>query len=237
MTEQMLARTETALNGGAKIVGWEESAPFVLEEDKQGLLDRAAALARKYDAYLQISPFVFTHTTKLPYVRNQSILIDNTGRVAWTYDKTYPVPGGEAFIVIAGPGRLPVADTPYGRMSTAICYDLNFPTLLRQAGRGRVDALIAPYDEIRPFDQQPAAISRAIENGFSMIRPTGNGVSLIIDYQGRVLGSRNYFTDKTGIMLSGLPTRGVRTIYSRIGDLFAYLCIAALALLAVLASL
>jgi len=231
--KQMLQRTETALRGGAKIVGWEESAPFVLEEDTQDLLDRAAALARQYDAYLQISPFVFTRAPKWPYVRNQSILIDNAGHTVWTYEKTYPVPGAEAFVVIAGPGRLPVADTPYGRLSTAICYDLNFPALIRQAGRHGVDILIAPYDEIRPFDQRMAAISRVIENGVSIIRPTGNGVSLITDYEGRVLGSQNYFTDNSGIMLTTIPTRGVRTVYSRIGDGFAYLSVVALVLLAI----
>jgi apolipoprotein N-acyltransferase len=34
-------------------------------------------------------------------------------------------------------------------------------------------------------------------------------------------------------ILTNIPTRGVNTIYSRIGDLFAYLCLAALVLLTV----
>jgi apolipoprotein N-acyltransferase len=69
-----------------------------------------------------------------------------------------------------------------------------------------------------------------------MIRATGNGTSLITDYDGRVLASRSYFSQSNnGIMLAGITSRGVATIYSRIGDLFAYACVASLAALAGLA--
>jgi apolipoprotein N-acyltransferase len=50
-----------------------------------------------------------------------------------------------------------------------------------------------------------------------------------------MLGSQNYFTTSDGIMLNSVPMRGVRTIYSRIGDLFAYLCVAGLIFLVALA--
>jgi apolipoprotein N-acyltransferase len=39
-----------------------------------------------------------------------------------------------------------------------------------------------------------------------------------------VLASQDYFTNSSGIMLASLPTHGVTTVYSRIGDAFAYLC-------------
>ena len=45
--DQMLARTETALNGGAKIVLWQEFSALALEEDRQSVLDRASGLARR----------------------------------------------------------------------------------------------------------------------------------------------------------------------------------------------
>jgi predicted amidohydrolase len=72
---------------------------------------------------------VFTRAPTRHYYRNQSILIDNTGRILATYEKTYPVILGEAYVSIAGAGKLPVADTPYGRMATAICNDFHFPAL------------------------------------------------------------------------------------------------------------
>jgi apolipoprotein N-acyltransferase len=230
---QALVRTEKALRAGAKIVTWQEGAGTVLEEDKQTMLDRAAALAKQYDAYIQVSLGVITRIREQHFIRNQSILTDNTGAVRWTYDKTYLVYPIEHYVFIAGPGILQVADTPYGRLSTAICNDLHFTTLIRQAGQKGVDLLITPYRDIHPFESEDAVVAtfRAIENGFSLLRPTGAGLSTIVDYQGRILASQDFFTDNDGIMMTSVPTRGDRTIYSQIGDLFAYLCAAGLAFL------
>ncbi|MFZ0245420.1 MAG: nitrilase-related carbon-nitrogen hydrolase [Candidatus Binatus sp.] len=232
--DQMLERSESALRAGAKIVGWQEASAQVLEEDRQQTLDRASDLARRYDAYMQVEVSVFTRASTHHYYRNQSILIDNTGQILATYEKTYPVIPGEAYVSIPGPGKLPVANTPYGRMGTAICNDFHFPALARQAGRNDVDIMMAPYNDSIPFGQQDAvvAIFRAIENGYSMVKATGNGPSMITDYQGRILGRQNY-GDGGGVMLATVPTHGVVTIYSRIGDLFAYFCVAGSIFLAI----
>ncbi len=83
------------------------------------------------------------------------------------------------------------------------------------------------WKEIAPLHMQIATF-RAIENGFSLVRPTSNGLSVATDYQGRVLTTTNYFTSEDKTMISYIPTKGVTTIYSRIGDVFAWLCIAGL---------
>jgi apolipoprotein N-acyltransferase len=232
--DQMLSRTETVLRGGAKMVSWEEGSGRVLEEDKQQTLDRVAALAKQYNAYLQVSLEVLTRTPLQHFVHNQSILVDNTGTVLWTYDKTYPTFPIESSFTIPGDGKMPVANTQYGRLGTAICNDLHFSTLIRQAGQQGVDILITPYHSGYPFAWEDSVVAtyRAIENGFSLLRPAGTGLSTITDYQGRILASQNFFTSSDGIMMTTVPIRGVTTIYSRIGNLFAYLCVAGLVLLA-----
>jgi apolipoprotein N-acyltransferase len=232
--DQLLARTETALRGGAKIVAWQEGAGTVLEEDKQSTLDRVAALAREYDADLEVSLGVLTRTTVQQFILNQSILVDHTGAVRWTYEKTYLVIPVESYIAVPGDGKLPLVDTAAGRLSTAICNDLHFPTLIRQAGASNADILIAPYNDVIPFGQGDSvtAIFRAIENGVSLLRPAGHGTSMIVDYEGRILASQNYFTNNSGVMMTTIPSHGVTTIYSRIGDVFAYLCVAGLVYLA-----
>jgi len=229
---QMLERSQSALRAGAKLVGWQETAAFVLEEDRQELLDRAATLAKQYGAFMQIALGVFTRSRELPYYLDQSILIDDTGKIAWTYDKSYPVVPTESYVTPYGPGRLPFVDTPYGRIATAICNDFHFQALIRQAGSNNVDIMMAPYNDIHPYEQQDAvvAIMRAVENGYSMVKATGIGPSMITDYQGRVLGRQNY-GDGDGVMLASIPTRGVVTIYGRVGDAFAYLCAIGLVLL------
>ena len=89
--------------------------------------------------------------------------------------------------------------------------------------------MMAPYNDIVPWGMQDAVVAtfRAIENGYSMVKATGNGVSMIADYQGRVMGQQDH-GDGGGVMVATVPTHGVVTIYSRIGDSFAYLCAAGL---------
>ena len=57
------------------------------------------------------------------------------------------------------------------------------------------------------------------------------------DYEGHVRAAADYFTTDQQVMLAELPTHGVRTIYATVGDVFAWLCIAGLALLTGLAIL
>ena len=64
------------------------------------------------------------------------------------------------------------------------------------------------------------------------MKATGNGVSMITDYQGRMLADQTMAT-AAGLWVATVPTRGVVTIYSRIGGAFAYLCAAGLIFLVV----
>jgi len=237
--EQALARTQAALEDGAKLVGWQESGVWVLEEDKARVLQRVESLAVRHGAFVAASMEVVTLASRLPVLRNQSILVDPSGTVRWTYDKSHPAPYDEAFVTIRGTGVLPEVDTPYGHLSAAICYDTYFPSLIRQAGAAGTDIFVAPTNDPPPWAGSMAALAsfRAIENGFSMLRPTGHGVSAMIDREGRFIASQDFFTATTGVLTGNLPTRGVRTIYSRIGDAFAYAGAAALAGLAVLAGI
>lgn len=93
--------------------------------------------------------------------------------------------------------------------------------------------MLAPSDDwpaLSPSHAQHATF-RAIENGYSLVRETNNGVSLAVDYEGRVLSSADYFASDHHTMVASVPTHGARTVYATIGDLFAWLCIVGLAAL------
>jgi len=127
-------------------------------------------------------------------------------------------------------GRIKSVETPYGRVAAVICFDMDFPGLLRQAGEPNIDLMLVPsndWKEIDPWHSHMARF-RAIEQGFNLVRHTSNGCSLAADYQGRVLNSMDHFTATDRVLVSHVPTEGVRTLYARIGDSFAWLCIAGL---------
>src|SRR5262249_59136585 len=145
--------------------------------------------------------------------------------------KTHPVPGWEASIMRRGEGRLPVAPTPSGRMAAAICYDGSFPQFIRQAADGAADLLILPVNDwkaIRIAHFQMHAF-RAIETGIPIVRAAASGISGAFDPWGRVLGFTDFFAPGDRSLTVQLPVGGVRTIYARIGDALAWLCVGALA--------
>lgn len=72
---------------------------------------------------------------------------------------------------------------------------------------------------------------RAIEQGVNLVRHTSKGLSATFDYQGRRLAAMDHYQTTDYAMISEVPTRGVRTIYSRLGDWFAWVCVAGLLLL------
>ena len=65
----------------------------------------------------------------------------------------------------------------------------------------------------------------AIENGYSLIRNGYHGVSIAVDYHGKMLSQLDNFTTDERVMIADLPTEGIQTIYALVGDLFAWLCV------------
>jgi apolipoprotein N-acyltransferase len=229
--DRMFERTRACAAAGAAIVLWPEAAVDVRPEKKEALLSRARAEARAARIYLLAA--YYEKGPELPADRglNASVFIGPDGRVLWEYVKTHPVPGSTDR---PGDGRVPVADTPYGRIGSAICYDLDFPALIRRAGRRGVDIMLDPSWDWRALDplHTEMAVARAVENGFSLVRQTPEGLSIAVDSQGRVLAAMDHFRTKDRMLIADVPTRGARTLYAMLGDWLAWLCAAALPVLA-----
>ena len=64
-----------------------------------------------------------------------------------------------------------------------------------------------------------------------MVRPTGKGLSLAVDPLGRELAQGEYYTTDRLTIVAEVPVQALPTLYSRIGDLFAWLSMAGLVML------
>jgi apolipoprotein N-acyltransferase len=80
-----------------------------------------------------------------------------------------------------------------------------------------------------------ASTFRAIENGLSFVRASGNGLSIAVDETGQTLAAADYFVTDKLTMVAEVPTQGSGALYPRLGDSVAYACMAVLALCAGLA--
>lgn len=56
---------------------------------------------------------------------------------------------------------------------------------------------------------------------------TINGPTVAVDPRGDVRASLDAFESPGGTMTASVPTAHVRTVYTRVGDLFGWLCLAA----------
>ncbi|MFL5657183.1 MAG: nitrilase-related carbon-nitrogen hydrolase, partial [Ktedonobacteraceae bacterium] len=230
LDNDLLARSQQEARAGAKIVVWPEASPVsasVLQEDEPALIQRTSALAQQAGIYLDMGMGVFLPDAgKGPFLKDEAVLLDPTGHVVWTYEISHLVPGSQGLFV-QGDGKVPLVESPYGRLAGVICFDLDYPGTMRQAGQAGADLLLGPSDDWQAFDPSHTqhAAFRAIENGFSLVREASQGLSMTVDYEGRVLSASDYFTTDDQVMVAYVPVHGVRTIYATIGDLFAWLCI------------
>ena len=233
-TERLLQRSERAAQAGARLVLWSETVTAVLRADEPAMLARAAETARRNQIYLGVAYARFDPGISRLH-QNKLVLIGPDGRPLFAYLKSRPVPGPEKDSTETNGNPMPYADTTLGRIGGFICFDLDFPSLVRQAGRAHTDVMIAPSNDwlaIDPWNTELAAF-RAVENGCALIRDVSHGRSLVVDAFGRVRGETDYFQDARHILMADVPVRGVTTLYAKIGDLFAWACVLALGLILV----
>jgi apolipoprotein N-acyltransferase len=219
--DRLLQRSRQQAQAGANVIIWQEAAVPVLQKDEASFIEKARALAQEEKVYLLLG--LATLPEGYPEVKadNQAVWITPDGDVKWRYLKGRPVPGEP---VVAGDGVIPVDQTGSGVIASVICFDMDHPVYIGQAGRFGTDVMLVPswdWPDIVPFHTYMASL-RGIEYGFSTVRATGDGLSAAFDYQGRMLATADAFTTKQA-MVAHVPTHGVKTIYTVIGDLFAWL--------------
>lgn len=225
--EAMLSRTTAEAGAGADLVVWSEVGIPVFLDELPELTGRLQALTREHRLYLAAALWVIEPGTRL--WRNQVLLLTPDGQVVETYLKSRPVPGD---LDVIGPGALPVQATAIGRLGLGICYDLDFPDLARTAAGA--DVLLVPasdWAEITPLHASMVAL-RAVENGYAVVRPARQGLTLATDRYGRVLQAGDWFTSDEPTVRARVPVAGAPTFYARTGDVLPYVALAGLLVLA-----
>lgn len=228
-----LDRTQKQAQAGAKIVMWCENSVVAFGQDENEYIDRAREVAKNENIFLMICLLVISEDYPKTFAENKTIFIDPDGEILWKYLKSYPVSFGEP--TVAGEGIIPCVDTPYGKIGAAICFDMDHISFVNQAGKAGVDIMLVPsfdWKGVDPFHTNMVSF-RSIENGFSIVRSTADGLSAAYDYQGRSISSSDAYTSRDDAMTCDVPIHGVKTVYSIIGDLFAWANIVFLILIGV----
>ena len=214
-----LNQIQAFAENGAVMVSMQEAAGMGMTDQIETLIADASALAKDQGIYIVLPTL---DVEKSP-VENVVHIIDPNGDVVLTHVKY----GGNQFEgSLKGNGILQTVDTPYGRISAVICWDADFPNVIKQAGEQHVDLLFVPSNDWRGVKDIHAGMAtfRAVENGMAVFRQTGSGVSSVIDPYGRTLQRLDMFeTSDTGSFASTqtvtMPIGSVNTLYPIVGDL------------------
>ena len=250
MTRQALQQ------GATFILWPESSTPFYFEDDivrgssiRRLARESGATLLIGSDQIEPIRPAgspLAAGPLPEPLNYNAAFLVKPDGTVGAVYRKMHLVPFGEyvplkRLLFFVGPiveavsdftaGDVPV-QLPIGNRfaSTAICYEVIYASLIRQfvvdgsqllttitndAWYGRTSA---------PYQHWDQATMRAIENGRYLARAANTGISGFVDPYGRVLARSDMFTQ--ALVVEDLKFVEDRTIYTRLGDVVAWLSLA-----------
>jgi apolipoprotein N-acyltransferase len=172
---------------------------------------------------------------------NSFMVFGYGGGLAALYDKIHLVPFGEylpfqqtleamglqqltrlrgGFTAGAVPRPLlQVAGLP--PVAALVCYEAIFPREVIQAS-GRPGVFINVTNDgwfgtmTGPYQHLHQARVRAVEQGIPLVRAANNGVSAVIDAEGRILASLDL--DARGVLDSPLPKARAATLYARLGD-------------------
>jgi apolipoprotein N-acyltransferase len=255
-----IAMTRDAVRRGAEYVIWPESStPFTFEDPLAN--PEGDATLRELAREVRV-PILFgsdqvirRQPVESSELYNAAYQLDTEGKTIALYRKIKLVPFGEFFpfqrwiafaaplvqrFVPFSPGSGPVM-LPVGshRASTAICYEVVFPSLARDAVLAGSELLTTVTNDgwygrsSAPYQHWEMASMRAIEQGRYLARAANTGISGIVDPYGRVLARSKIF-EQVGVVGEARFLTG-RTVYSIIGDTIAHVSIVVTALAALLA--
>ena len=163
--------------------------------------------------------------------RNEAWWYAPDGRLETNYLKHFMAPPEREFV--AG-SEFPVNEIDGVRYGVAICKDMHFASLGRGFGARDAGVMLVPAWDFDDDAWMAANMTklRGVENGFAVVRSSRNGLLTVSDAYGRMLAVEK--SEKLpGTTLFATVNVGARvpTIYTRIGDLLGWICVAAALLL------
>jgi apolipoprotein N-acyltransferase len=161
---------------------------------------------------------------------NSSRFYSADGKLEVNYDKHHLLPGIEP--ETPGYNRV-LLDEPSGRWGLQICKDMDFPKLSRQYAADGANLLLVPaWDfNVDRWLHSRMAVLRAIENGFAVARSARNGLLTLSDNHGRIIAEVATIPDRFVSISGKVNIAREETFYTRTGDWFAWLCVAAFIIL------
>lgn len=246
-TQKYIDLSLSAKGEHSDLIVWPETAtPFYFLYDKPLTQLVRSGIQQSGTHFLIGSPSFAQNAGNLRFL-NSAYLIGPDGNVTGKYDKAHLVPFGEyvplkKFMPFLGKMVAQVGDFEAGqkgrtigwqdhRLGIQICFEIIFPQLSRLLAKNHAALLVNITNDAwfgsssGPYQHFAMTVFRAVENKKALVRSANTGISGFIDPVGRIENTTPLFKEAT--QTQTLPLMQLTTFYSRFGDVFASICLAA----------
>jgi len=211
---------------GAKIVLLPEEVMLLNQKDKNIFLRQFGAVAQQNNIFLIVGLRILTRRNGEKFY-NSAWMFAPDGQLINSYNKQHPVPGFESNM-IRGKKLAILRTKTMGTWGIGVCKDMDFLNPARENGAKGVNIIFAPALDfvVDAWVHGRIAIMRGVENNFAIARAGQSGLLTLTDSRGRIVASALTLNAKNQTLLTASLKIGEgRSIYSKFGDWFAWLCL------------
>ena len=228
--EQRLKKIDYLIGTGKvdyRLIVYPEASLKIYFDEMVHFKYKLAEISRKHKIY-QFAGFFDEHKKY-----NGIMSVDPEGNTRELYYKTHLVKFIEDYN--AGTGSVGNVEVDGVTVGAMICQDDNFQDIARRNSAAGAQVIVVPtndWKQVKDYHSENM-LYRAVENRVVIVRAASQGISRIIDPRGVVVAESDPFF--LGIGEGGesiltatvrLPRRG--SVYSMVGNVFVYVCMAAL---------
>jgi apolipoprotein N-acyltransferase len=215
------------VNEGAEVIVLPEKIGLVSPALANDWQQHLSALAAEQHVWIEAGVGVEDNGER----RNLAWLFTPQGTLDASYLKHHMAPPETGYVVGTGYEVRRIGGNEYG---LAVCKDMHFATMGRAYGERAASVMLVPAWDFY-FDgwlEARTTLTRGVENGYTVVRAAREGLLTVSDPYGRVLGERaSSALPGSTLLVRATVGAPVATLYTRIGDVFGWLCVAGAAVL------
>lgn len=235
------------LEAGVEVIVWPEASfPWPIRTTDETIDPRALGFSSKESIDFPYTLLGAVSETDDDNFYNSALLFSGDGGIVGRYHKMHLVPFGEyvpykKMLFFAKKLTQPVGNFLAGtsaeplvagaaRLGILICYEDIFPEVARRTVRAGAQVLVNLTNDAwygvssAPYQHLAMSVFRAVETRRFLVRATNSGVSAVVMPTGEVMVESDIFTP--ALIVSPLVLLESLTPYVRLGDWFAWACLA-----------
>ena len=208
---------------GASVIVLPEKVAVMSPAQAARAQARFAQLAARLKVWIEIGVGIDDGKKRL----NLAWLLSPQGELAQNYQKHHMAPPERDYSSGDAYNLQTIGDVKYG---LAICKDMHFASLGRAYGRRQAGVMLVPAWDfgVDRFLATGMTTTRGVENGYTIVRSSREGLLTVSDPYGRVVARQDSaLMPGSALLVRVRVPAPVATLYTRIGDSLGWICVVA----------